>query len=401
MIEMPIQQMNATVQAAFQDVLGPGMPVDVIIGNLNQDVPTATYFSDLVKSLRALDLSESGQITVFESLRKRERNNVNTTPIGQGTYGTIYRNQIGAAVYKKISFESGNPRELEENCREVFLESFIQTVLTCDPTYGKNIAKIIGIYREIPSKVAPGKTTLYIKMEVVSKSIDKLLQELSSGGKKPITYKQIKPVLQSLGTILTYFEKNYNFHHRDLHTGNVMFDGSNAIKLIDFGRSCLQLKQGKAAVTYSVVRDNVVIQPELGTRIAAQVRGSPCESYDLLIFMIALLEYDSDKFDGPAQAKLGELVTQSSGDNLFTIWNKRKPAKEATFWKMYPDVVAQWEGTTVKVRSANGLKDVTLSPSESPIRSPADFTAAVAAQAAGGRTRKSRRRQTRTRKNRY
>jgi serine/threonine protein kinase len=392
---MPIKQLTPAVKAVYQTVVGRDISVEVLITNLNQDVPSATYFSDIVKSLPALSMDDAGKITVFESIRRRVQNNVNVKPIGKGTYGTIYRNQIGDAVYKKIEFDAAKPLELEENCREVFLEAFIQTVLSSDDSYGKNIARIIGIFRETPDKVIAGKRTLYIKMETVPKTIDKYLEELKTASNTGlITYTQFKPFLLSLGEIMDYFLKNYGFHHRDMHTGNVMFSAGSEIKLIDFGRSCMKLKVDGTQVTYSVVRENVVVQPgELGIRIEPQLRKSPCDSYDLLIFLSSLLEFDGTKFDETANKNMQSFMTQPTGTDIYAYWKINKVPKSPVFWKMYPDVVASWEGMEQRIRRSPQVLELDkLTPSTTPIASPSFFTTAVsAAPAAGGRrSRRSR-----------
>ena len=197
-----IQSLTDEILDAYDEVIGPNIPghADVVIARLDQTKETATYFTDLVKNLQVLSIEESGQITIFESQRKKKTNMVVLKAVGEGTYGTVFRNQIGDAVYKKILFDADDAVGLEESCREVFLESFIQTVLALDPEYGNNVCKIIGLYRESPEAAAarvgagePTKLAMYIKMESISKSVDVLLEEMRQPrgripGKTPITW---------------------------------------------------------------------------------------------------------------------------------------------------------------------------------------------------------------------
>ena len=70
----------------------------------------------------------------------------------------------------------------------------------------------------------------------------------------------------------------------------------------------------------------------------------------------------------------------------------------ATFWKMYPDVVKEWIGTSFKVRIGTGLKMDTLNPADAPIATPAEFAAAVGALSGGAKTRRNRRNHRSTRR---
>jgi len=397
------EELTDEIIAAFDEVIGPSIPggANSVIARLDQTKESAAYFTDMAKrNLLALSMEDSGEITIFESQRRRRRNQVEVNKhAGKGTFGTVFRNLIGDNVYKKIEFPDTDPLELEERCRGVFLESFIQTVLSSDSEFGTNVPKIIGMYRETPDKVVEGKVTLYIKMERLSVGWDAVLPKLMGRGGRPITWATIKPMLETLGTSLEQFTKKYNFHHRDLHTGNVMFTDDNRIKLIDFGLSCLQLGD----VVYSIKEEAVVAQ-EIEVPAGRQERGedvenSPCESNDLLLFVSSLLEFDTDKFAPTAVTQLNRLVTTQSGVNLFKYWEEANEDPErAIFWNMYPTAVSEWNGTLVGPAKVKGRPTTKiLTPDDTPVSSPTDFVAALAAAPAAGGSRRTRKRSTKRR----
>jgi tRNA A-37 threonylcarbamoyl transferase component Bud32 len=204
--------------------------------------------------------------------------------IGGGTYGTIFLGTTTKTVYKRVVRDPAGHRSIEEFHRELFIEPFVQTVLQMDDTYGTNIAKISGVYRDssVPTRLqrttrrrtaAPINNsaivyTYWYVMESIDYTLDRYVDSMIQNNEtrlRDVLYGHIS----SLGTILGYFQRKYGFYHRDLHTGNVMFkqDGSNPeiLKLIDFGMSTVSLN----GVQYAI-------------------QGGSNFSYDLLIFLGAM-----------------------------------------------------------------------------------------------------------------
>ena len=277
------------VRAAFNNIIGnPGKTkTNALIDGLKyKDAQVAGFFTDASTSLPALtgvfsmipDVNNPG--TMIEDLRGPARiGDEPVTYIGGGAYGTIFLGNSNR-VYKRTTKK--DYLDAEEFHKELFMEPFIQTLLQNDVTYGKNIAKLMGVYRDsgaVAASTRPRTTvsatgarsvapiresnyTYYYVMEPIAYNIDRYI------GAVPPTVFITK--LQEIGTVLEYFKTNYGFYHCDLHGDNIMYmHPTGDIKIIDFGLSCIT----DAGTVYSV-------------------DTKECNSWDLLIYITWLRQYN-------------------------------------------------------------------------------------------------------------
>lgn len=252
--------------------------------------------------------------------------------IGGGAYGTIFLGESGI-VYKRITMKSIN-NTIQDKYRnymnelfhrELFIEAFVQTLLQSDTKYGKNIARLDGIYKDsivdethnLP--LAKRKYTYFYKMENVPYTLPAFVKTL------PNVISTMVIEFQELGTMLEYFMDTYGFFHRDLHGGNIMFDSSGNIKLIDFGMSCINVN----GIQYSVNNDE-------------------CMSFDLFILVTYLLEQN----DIPVlNSKFRELLSDGQGFDIYTLMKRFTGPNTPVFHKSYfsysiKPKVQPWSDTT-------------------------------------------------------
>ena len=330
------------IEREFGRVLGAVgiMHPRYVILRLNQNTPSNTRFTEYASMLPSLKMDvDSGAITFY---KKGSANRIRKTPLGSGAFGKIYKSRDGSVIYKRITLVGESDDEIEEKAREIFLEAFIQVVLSCDATYGKCVSKIKGLYRAPTSELlrktrgqieeaaaADPSITLYILMEPLESNMWAMQREMRQQLGRKIGLGELLPVLSQIASIMEHFKRVYGFSHSDLHGGNIMF-ASDEFKdpvLIDFGLSCLTLND----ITYSFIREN--------TFTPAMHIDKPCQSLDLMILVTSLYEYEKPNLDD----KCLEFLRQSTrGANDRFLINDLDSFRDlynpkSDFHMVYPD----------------------------------------------------------------
>lgn len=266
------------VKNAFSTALGIERTVsdDIIeksLGSKRTNTNTGNYF----KGKHAL----LNPITFTKLIKTAYIGGVGARLLKEGSYGSAWHGDDGA-VYKVILID-----DEDVHYREVFIEAFIQILLQVDAAYGKNIAKLEQVYR-INGRRDIG---FVCRMEFIRYPFDSFIPTLGS----PAPMDAVAPVFAAVGNMLAHFENKYGFHHRDLHTGNLMFAADGTPKLIDFGMACIVI----GGHVYSV--DNI-----------------PCIAYDPLIFVASLYGYYMRLFDEPMRIRIREYMTGRDGVDYYT-----------------------------------------------------------------------------------
>ena len=205
--------------------------------------------------------------------------------INEGSYGRIYQtmNTYDRKIYKQLLIGDDDGDGNNKYYRDSFVEAYIQTVLQTDTQYGKNICTLKKIYFE------KNKGHIFYEME----PLDFLFCEYTAN----MPLKNLAPLMRELGNALSHFDTLYGFRHRDLHQGNIMIK-DDTLKILDFGKACFTLKKGELRITHS--SENV-----------------PCESYDLLIFLVSIFLYC--KLQGPVKEVIMNILTGEPFGNIYYI----------------------------------------------------------------------------------
>jgi serine/threonine protein kinase len=260
--------------------------------------------------------------------------------------------------------------ENENVARTFFIELYIQIVLNKDPDIGSYIPAIHNVYVDESSpagKVStrqvsraagagagagapPPENIAYITMDYIPDTFQSYCKTKYGTKGGDLEIEDIAPIFVQLGNLLQRLLGKYNFRHKDLHVGNIMIN-RDRLKLIDFGMACLQID----GTTYTVLDD----------RKRAEYNANPanfnCDSYDLLIFLVSLLEFYLEeiqedahgnpirdahgniiydyKFSDAAKRYIKNLLNFTHNNNVYNVYDLLVPHKgtDAVFHLTYPD----------------------------------------------------------------
>ena len=139
--------------------------------------------------------------------------------VGQGGNGVVYKatdRALGREVVVKFLHQALLPTEVAR-------KYFQREAKTAASLNHPNIVTIFDIGQE--------GETLYFSMELVEgQTLADLI--VDSGG--TLTHEQVRPLIVQLGSALDYAH-NRQVIHRDIKPGNIMVDGFEQVKLLDFG----------------------------------------------------------------------------------------------------------------------------------------------------------------------
>ena len=382
--------------AAYSIIISAPSDLDVraLVRMLEGTYSGVSEFLAFAKRLPVLVFKEKvnseGIITNVEFNIESKRHKNIITEIASGNVGTVYRGSASPNMYKKIVLTE----ELNTSIREVFLETWIQTVLSLDPC-GK-VPKIHGLYRDsapaapaaLAAPAAAGgaggagsgagapSVTLYIVMEPAGNPLKAYIHD-----NVPLTFATMKPIYRELGILLQHLQRKYGFYHRDLHRGNVLLN-SKGISIIDFGESVI--KKWDESGTYRSREYDGALGPE-----------GIYSSFDLLKFLTSMFDFHAEVMSDDHKTQLKHII----GEDIFA--SIKRVAEKRTVDPSDPDYLF-WQTSPIAYGRFPNPRAITDQIAGNPILKPAGFIAYLDSHKGGRRkirkTQKKKNRGTRGRR---
>lgn len=259
-----------------------------IVDHLQKAVPLDGFFTGAIAGLPFVEVNEAGVVTLLKGSDRTPIDTLHVEPIGKGKFSVIFKSMQNT-IFKRITLaKSMDAERLELAIRSVFLEVFIQTVLSLDSYVGNSICKAFKLYRSEDAT----NIVLYLEIEYVDTSFHNEIKKYKKAGEPVIKVAALLPMFLQVEQIITYLYDTYTFQHHDLHYKNIMFS-KDFLKIIDFGLSTITWDGALYALPTS--------------------SGNP--SYDTYLFFSSIINWLSEAFSKDDVKFLKSLLYNPNADD--------------------------------------------------------------------------------------
>ena len=298
-----------------------------ILDHLQKSAPLDRFFTDVIASLPYVELDGAGAVILVKGSNRTPIDTLSMDPIGRGKFSVIFKS-VNNTIFKKITLaKTMEADKLELAIRSLFLEVFIQTVLSLDSYVGNSICKAFKLYRSEDAT----NIILFLQIEYVDTSFDNEIKKYKKAGEPAIKIVTLLPMFLQLQQIMAYLQDTYAFQHHDLHYKNIMFS-KDFMKLIDFGLSTIVWK----GTLYALPTD----------------KGNP--SYDLYLLFSSIIQWLSEAFSKEDVKFLKSLLYNPNADEGkedyydFYTYAKSELGEEDATDAFYADAIAKWSPKAVE-----------------------------------------------------
>jgi len=255
-------------------------------------------------------------------------------PIGEGTYGTVWRAQC-----KKTGRQVAMKKVFLRNEREGFPVTAVREVRALKRLNHPNVVTLVDVCAALMLPGATGPADVYLIFEYAPSDLTGLMAYRKQKLKLP----EIKCLVKQLANALDYCHMQ-NIMHRDLKPSNVLITAGGQLKLCDFGLS----RTFQGAGNYSTRVITLWYRPPellLGTRFydaSVDVWSAGCIFGELLAGQALFPESSEIKVFQKICERCGAMTEDAWPEELRRLpqWEKFAPRRDDTGGPARGDVFA-------------------------------------------------------------
>ena len=186
------------IEDDFQNItkLSPADTRELIedLADENLKIKPLLHYYEYISKFKPLTIT-TDKLTMFENNNNSSSFENNVRSVGKGEYGETFLGSKSGRVFKRITATFFDLIELNAFCRNILVESFIQTVVSTDPSeFTKNICKIKGVFKD---KVNSENIVFF---DIVDRRDKNYYVKLST--LKPLVYKELHDMFLDAGATI-------------------------------------------------------------------------------------------------------------------------------------------------------------------------------------------------------